>query len=83
MHELSTPHSAHSVRCPPNTNSAEVFAAPHRSKDILVHYTGQLPASMRCNLSGAGPPRHGLSSKKMALITSDYGILCSLSIYWP
>ena len=26
---------------------------------------------------------HGLSSKKMALITSDYGIMRSLSIKWP
>ena len=29
------------------------------------------------------PPRHGLSSGTMALITSDYGILCSLRIKWP
>ena len=27
-----------------------------------------------------GTPQHGLSSKNMALITSDYGIMCSLSI---
>ena len=26
---------------------------------------------------------HGLSSKKMALITSDYGMMCSLRIKWP
>ena len=31
--------------------------------------------AMRC-----GTPQHGLSSKKMALITSDYGIMCYLRI---
>ena len=34
-------------------------------------------------LSGAGTPQHGLSSKKMALMTSDYGIMSCLSIKWP
>ena len=29
------------------------------------------------------PPQHGLSSKKMALITSEYGIMSCLSIKWP
>ena len=29
------------------------------------------------------PPRHGLSSKTMALITSDYGTVCSLRTKWP
>ena len=33
--------------------------------------------------NGAGPPRHGLSSDTMVLITSDYGIMCSLRIKWP
>ena len=28
------------------------------------------------------PPQHGLSSKKMTLITSDYGIMCYLRIKW-
>ena len=32
---------------------------------------------------GCGTPQHGLSSKKMALITSDYDIMRSLSIKWP
>ena len=34
-------------------------------------------------LRGAGPPRHGLSSDKMALVTSDCGTMRSLSIKWP
>ena len=29
------------------------------------------------------PAQHGPSSKKMALITSDCGIMCSLRIKWP
>ena len=33
--------------------------------------------------TGAGPPQHGLSSNKMALITSDCGVMCSPSIKWP
>ena len=33
--------------------------------------------------SGAGTPQHGLSSKKMAPISSDYGVVCSLRIKWP
>ena len=37
---------------------------------------GVLPA--RC-----GTPQHGLSSNKMALITSDCGTTRSLSIKWP
>ena len=32
---------------------------------------------------GAGTPQQGLCSKNMALITSDCGIMCSLSIKWP
>ena len=31
----------------------------------------------------APPHKHGLSSKKMAPITSDYGIMCYLRIKWP
>ena len=31
----------------------------------------------------APPPQHGLSSNKMALVTSDYGIMRSPSIKWP
>ena len=31
----------------------------------------------------AGTPQHGLSSKNMALVTPDYGIMRSLSIKWP
>ena len=34
-------------------------------------------------LTGAGTPQHGSSSKKKALITSDYGIMCSMRIKWP
>ena len=33
--------------------------------------------------SGAGPPEHGLSSKKMALITSDCGKFFYPIIKWP
>ena len=33
--------------------------------------------------AGAGPPRHGLSSDKMALVTSNCGTMRSLSIKWP
>ena len=29
------------------------------------------------------PPQHGLSSQKMALITSDHGLMCSLRVKWP
>ena len=32
---------------------------------------------------GAGTPQHGLSSKTMALIASDEGVMRSLSIKWP
>ena len=31
----------------------------------------------------AQSPQHGLSSNKMALITSDCGEMCSPSIKWP
>ena len=34
-------------------------------------------------LPGAGPHKHGLSSNKMALITSDCGATRSPSIKWP
>ena len=34
-------------------------------------------------IAGAGNPQHGLSSNKMALITSEYGIMCSLRFKWP
>ena len=33
--------------------------------------------------AGAGTPQHGLPSQNMALITSDYGIMRSISIEWP
>ena len=33
--------------------------------------------------AGARTPQHGPSSKKMALITSDYGIMRSLGTKWP
>ena len=29
------------------------------------------------------PHKHGLSSNNMALISSDYGVMRSLSIKWP
>ena len=33
--------------------------------------------------AGAGTPQCGLSSRKMTLITSDYGTMCYLRIKWP
>ena len=39
----------------------------------------QLPAG---SPPGAGPPQHGLSSNKMALITSDFRAMCHPDIKW-
>ena len=38
------------------------------------------PLPKKNELLRCGTPQHGPSSKKMALITSDYGIMCSLRI---
>ena len=42
-----------------------------------------VPAKEHGLLHRCGPPQHGLSSKTMALITSDCGATCYLSITWP
>ena len=59
------------------TNSGPVHAYVIKNAE---HKCG-LPwfvALLRC-----GTPQHGLYSKNMTLITSDYGIMRSLSIKWP
>ena len=42
-----------------------------------------LVRTIKTPLNSCGTPQHRLSSQKMALITSDCGIMCSLSIKWP
>ena len=62
----------------PNHLGMRCNACPERQLVLItsncVPFSGP-PESFRC-----GTPQHGLSSQKIALITSDYGIMCSLSI---
>ena len=59
---------------------------------VQQHLALELLANLasRFDLSGeivvnewCAPQQHGLSSKQMALITSDYGVMRSLSTKWP
>ena len=60
--------------------------------DVVVAPVAQLEVARRNFEEGlrtnecwveCGPPQHGLSSKNMALITSDYGVMCYLGVKWP
>ena len=42
-----------------------------------------MPSTTPTASRGCATPQHGLSSNKMALVTSDYGIMRSPSIKWP
>ena len=55
------------------TSSEQLLSAP-----ILA--AAWDPSETKLPGGGAGTPQHGLSSKKIALIPSDYAIMCSLSI---
>ena len=51
---------------------------------VLGHHIPVIDDNTQCTcLAGTGIPQHGQSSKNMALITLDYGIMRSLSIKWP
>ena len=76
-----TKHTSDSV--PGVLDIASVKAG--RSGSAIVNFlAGTMFAFLQCAVMfGAGPPRHGLSSDTMVLITSDYGIMCSLRTKWP
>ena len=63
-----------------DTMAAEMSAAARPDDQVALNTALD---EMGLQLSGATTPQRGLPSKKTALITSDYGIMRSLSIKWP
>ena len=55
----------------------------NNGKSLNAIKAAQGAGSGRASPPRAATPQHGLSSNKMALITSDHVIMCSLRIKWP
>ena len=64
-------------------NAAASKAATSSRATVSPCYLPECRPPKEPHAQGDPGGRCGLSSNKMALITSDYGIMCSLRIKWP
>ena len=75
---LSTPARSTTTTAGGSGHNRSGFLAAIALEQLLPGRSRWVPAVLRC-----GTPQYGISSKKMALITSDYDTVCSLRIKWP
>ena len=71
----------------PSNSGRRLLLPPADWRPMIAVWTAQAsaictPRTARARYS-VRDPTNGLSSKKMALITSDYDTVCSLRIKWP